>query len=136
MRAIGNTAGAPSFSDLSDRRDNNADFLRLFLAVVVLQYHSAACSGELFYGFWKRMAVLDFGGGWMAVNCFFAISGFLVTGSWSRSSGAYDFLRKRLLRIYPGYVVAMVICVAVVGPLAGAKVPGYFEAIRRVRMHI
>jgi peptidoglycan/LPS O-acetylase OafA/YrhL len=65
------------------------------------------------------------GGGAEAVNCFFIISGFLIAGSWERSGGLGVFLINRFLRIYPGFVVAMVFCVFVIAPFTGAKFPSY-----------
>ena len=46
-------------------------------------------------------------GGTLAVLCFFLLSGFLVTESFQRCRGVLDYLRRRVRRIYPGYVVAM-----------------------------
>ncbi len=42
-----------------------------------------------------------------AVNLFFLLSGMLITASWLRSRSMQDFLMKRVLRIYPGYIVAV-----------------------------
>jgi peptidoglycan/LPS O-acetylase OafA/YrhL len=121
---------SPTFDDLSVSRHNNFDCLRLLLAIVVLQYHSFPCSGQASHQFWTRLATFQFGGGWIAVNFFFAISGFLITSSWLRSSGLNDFLRKRFLRIYPGFIIAMLFCAFVIGPLTGARLPEYFHDAR------
>lgn len=42
-----------------------------------------------------------------AVNLFFLISGMLITASWLRAKSMPDFLMKRVLRIYPGFIVAV-----------------------------
>jgi len=55
--------------------------------------------------------------GSLAVACFFAISGFLITHSRLRSSSTADYMKKRVLRIYPGWVVALLFCVLAVAPL-------------------
>ena len=56
-----------------------------------------------------------FGG--MAVNVFFILSGFLIAMSWERSSSTYDYLKRRVFRIYPGFAVAMLFCALVICPL-------------------
>jgi peptidoglycan/LPS O-acetylase OafA/YrhL len=52
--------------------------------------------------------------GTVAVDLFFLISGMLITASWLRSNSMKDFLMKRVLRIYPGFVVAMVLTVVTI----------------------
>jgi peptidoglycan/LPS O-acetylase OafA/YrhL len=52
--------------------------------------------------------------GGIAVNLFFLISGMLITASWLRSRSMQDFLYKRVLRIYPGFIVAILFCAALV----------------------
>jgi peptidoglycan/LPS O-acetylase OafA/YrhL len=52
-----------------------------------------------------------------AVLVFFMISGFLITQSFDRSRGYWSFLKKRIARIHPGFVVATSICAFVVIPL-------------------
>ena len=49
---------------------------------------------------------------------FFIISGFLITMSWKRSKGRGDYLRKRILRIFPGFIAVSLFCALVVGPLS------------------
>ena len=85
------------FSQFSDSRRNNFDFLRFLFASLVmvnhgyllLQYHehpeplSWAMDGRTNFGVWS-------------VACFFSISGFLISQSWERSRGVGDFLRKRV----------------------------------------
>jgi peptidoglycan/LPS O-acetylase OafA/YrhL len=42
----------------------------------------------------------------------------LISQSWNRSRSIASFAKKRVLRIYPGYIVAAAICIWVVVPLA------------------
>lgn len=56
----------------------------------------------------------------LAVDGFFIISGFLITGSYLSSKGMGSYLRKRVARIYPGFIVSSLVCVLVVGPATGA----------------
>lgn len=65
--------------------------------------------------------------GVLAVDFFFIISGYLITNSWVYSRGLLDYLKKRVLRIYPGLAGALLFCVFIVGPLGGADISSYFR---------
>ena len=49
---------------------------------------------------------------------FFLLSGFLIVQSWENDPELLNYLRKRLLRIVPGYVVAAILATLVIGLLA------------------
>jgi peptidoglycan/LPS O-acetylase OafA/YrhL len=86
---------------------NNFDALRLFLAALVLFSHSYPLAGV---GPLEPIAVLTRGqvdGGGIAVDGFFVISGYLITWSWLSTGSTDRFLRKRILRIYPGFLAAL-----------------------------
>jgi peptidoglycan/LPS O-acetylase OafA/YrhL len=55
--------------------------------------------------------------GAVAVDAFFTISGFLVTKSWLRSRGARDYLSKRIERIYPAFIVVILLQQFLITPL-------------------
>ena len=115
-----------NFGALSDGYDNNFDFLRFLLAALVIYCHShPLLSGNGNRDILGQLTRGRFDFGDVAVNGFFVISGFLITGSWLRSRGTWDFLKKRILRIYPGFIVASLFCVLLVGPLAAAHLPTY-----------
>jgi peptidoglycan/LPS O-acetylase OafA/YrhL len=63
---------------------------------------------------------LLFGGiyniGNLGVLAFLTISGFLITLSWLRAKSWIKYLRRRFLRIYPGYLFAILVCSLVVVP--------------------
>jgi peptidoglycan/LPS O-acetylase OafA/YrhL len=101
-----------------DFRQNNFDFLRFALALAVIYAHSHLCLHGLADG--RRTAAARWAAdvGTLALNCFFIISGFLITHSWAKDPRLTQFLRKRVLRIYPGFVAAMLFCAFVVAPLA------------------
>jgi peptidoglycan/LPS O-acetylase OafA/YrhL len=104
-------------------RQNNFDLIRLIMAVMVIFTHSyPIAKGEVFssgipteplqrftYG------VQTFGG--LAVNSFFVLSGFLITMSWERSANPLQYLLRRIGRIYPGFLVAMLFCAVVIAPI-------------------
>ena len=120
-----------TLGQLSDTRRNNFDFLRFFFASLVIFSHSyllIAPAGIDDEPLWRLTgARMNFGT--LAVASFFAISGFLITQSWQRAPRLGDFFRKRALRIYPGWVVALLFCVFVFAPLLR---PGHGLALRDV----
>lgn len=101
-------------------RTNNFGAVRLAFAVLVVFNHSYKLSDSgrdpISRGLGGQMDA-----GYMAVCCFFVISGFLVTKSWSNRHSTGDYLRKRCLRIYPGYLATVAICAFVVAPLASSR---------------
>jgi peptidoglycan/LPS O-acetylase OafA/YrhL len=62
----------------------------------------------------------------LAVDGFFLLSGFLIARSWDHDPELLNFLRKRLLRIVPGYLVAVILSTIAVGLLAPG-VPHFFS---------
>jgi peptidoglycan/LPS O-acetylase OafA/YrhL len=54
----------------------------------------------------------------VSVWAFFVISGFLIAQSWTRSPNPLKFLKRRVARIYPGFIVAALLTALVVVPLA------------------
>jgi peptidoglycan/LPS O-acetylase OafA/YrhL len=87
---------------------NNYDLLRLLLALSVIISHAAPV--VLGVGAYEPLSSLLPGTslGDVAVGGFFAISGFLVTASW-RKSTPFQYLQKRAARIVPGFIVACVV---------------------------
>ena len=85
---------------------NNFDFVRFVLAASVILCHSYA----ILYGYDKFLHTEPFmvmsrqqiSIGSVAVNFFFVISGFLIVKSFESSTDTFDYLKKRVLRIYPG----------------------------------
>jgi peptidoglycan/LPS O-acetylase OafA/YrhL len=112
----------PLLFPIGTNRINNLDFIRLVLAIAVLYCHCYV----LYYGtedtvepLWvasgKQLSI-----GSMSLNFFFVISGYLVLQSWNNSKGLLDYLRKRVLRIYPGFLVSSLLCLLVFAPLGTA----------------
>jgi len=98
---------------------NNFDFFRFWLAVLVIFAHSyALAEGDEQNEPFSILTKYQIGAGQIAVYCFFAISGYLISHSWLRSDSTISFLKKRALRIYPGFIVAVLIGLFVVAPLA------------------
>lgn len=94
-----------------DPRRNGLNVVRLGLAVLVLHAHAYYISGR---GEGPHIDGENFGG-W-AVFGFFVVSGYLITGSRWRNPLA-TYLVHRVARIFPAFVVCLVVMVVVVGPL-------------------
>lgn len=107
-------------------RPNHFTFLRLFFALLVLLSHSF----ELIDGNKNREPLTQLFGtmtfGDLAVDGFFLLSGFLIVQSWVLMPETGQFLKKRILRIYPGFIVATLISVFLVGPLGANNPAQYF----------
>lgn len=110
-------------------RNNNLNFLRLLLALLVLLAHAPELtdgnrSRELLT---RVFHTLSFGE--VAVDGFFLLSGYLIVKSWERRGSLWDYAQKRLRRIYPAFVVACVVCVFGLAPLAVPSVGAYFAQL-------
>lgn len=105
-------------SQITSRKCNNFNIIRLLLALMVIFSHSFPVA--LGFGGDTRYEPLNIwthhqaSSGAVAVNSFFFISGFLITASWLRSRSVLDYLSKRVLRIYPGFIVAMLFSAALI----------------------
>lgn len=87
-----------------DPRANSLNAIRLLLAALVIVSHSWPLSG--------REPEPTLGGanlGVWAVFGFFAISGFLVTRSRMNGQSATNYYRARALRIFPAFLVCLVV---------------------------
>ena len=89
---------------------NRFDLLRLTAALAVLFAH-----GDFLYRLHLPVPFVGHSLGSLAVYVFFFISGYLVCQSWRREPALGAFWVKRLARVFPGLVVAVVFSVAVLG---------------------
>lgn len=107
-----------SLEKIYDPKNNSFDLARFLLAVMVIYAHSYPLliknnSGDLVSRFTKNQ--IDAGG--LAVYCFFAISGFLITQSIVKSRSYIDYLIKRFLRIMPAFFMSLCIAAFIIGPV-------------------
>lgn len=111
-----NSEGRSNYSRLADfavGRDNNFNLMRFLAASAVVVSHSVAITkGVDAFSPLRHIAGMDLGN--IAVDVFFVTSGFLVTGSLLKRTLA-EYVGARIARVYPGYVLAILFCVLVVG---------------------
>jgi peptidoglycan/LPS O-acetylase OafA/YrhL len=116
--AVASNAAPPAPGGTAPRsRQNSIGFLRVALALSVLVSHG--------YGLGRLpnepMSVfsdnrLSFGT--LGVAGFFALSGYLITQSYTHVSSPWRYLWHRILRIFPGFWVCLLMLAFVLGPLA------------------
>lgn len=98
------------------RHQNNFHFVRFIASILVLFGHSYALTDR---SDWMAEITLGlFPSAHMGVCIFFVVSGYLITQSLENSPTITNFIWKRVLRIYPGLVVATVATILIVGPIA------------------
>jgi peptidoglycan/LPS O-acetylase OafA/YrhL len=82
---------------VTESDDNNFTILRLSLALMVVLGHAKLLSGTAWPQFPFNLADA-------AVDAFFVVSGFLITGSYQRCRGLWSFYVRRIFRLYPMYL--------------------------------
>lgn len=100
------------------------DWLRHGLALMVICSHSI----PLLLGTGRTDPLMRLTNGQLtfgtfAVFLFFALSGYLITASWQRDPNVRSFLYRRLSRILPAWIAAMVFGAVVVLPLVSGQWP-------------
>ena len=98
---------------------NAFGFIRLVFASAVIVSHTV----DMIHGDYAAEIVYRLTGtrtlAMLAVEGFFIISGFLITASLANSTKLSDYLWKRVIRIFPAFIVCSLICLAIIGPAAG-----------------
>ncbi|MGQ4536201.1 acyltransferase family protein [Dermabacteraceae bacterium P13264] len=104
------TISAVNLSDKLHDHQNSLNFVRLILATFVVITH-----GWMIVQITPPFSFLDDLSRW-GVRGFFTISGFLILASGLRTStGA--FMWRRILRIYPGYFICLLVTAFLIAPL-------------------
>lgn len=106
----------------NNRRLLELDALRGLAALAVVFFHYTTRYDQLFGH--EKLNYIDFSYGHYGVNLFFMISGFVIFMTLKRIGNVKEFISKRALRLYPAYIIAVVItyiCVKLYG-LEGREV--------------
>jgi peptidoglycan/LPS O-acetylase OafA/YrhL len=115
------------FQTLATGRDNNFNLCRMLAAISVLISHAYVLS------LGPRTTepltnILGMSLGEVAVITFFVISGFFVSQSFDRKRSFTDFWVARILRIYPGLALVLLLTVLLLGPfLTTLSITSYFS---------
>lgn len=104
---------APTIATGLDPRRNALNAIRLALALLVIVWHSFPLTGDRVAFGPLAQLMGDF-----SVDGFFAISGFLIVQSWTRTPKVLTFLRARVLRIFPAFWVSLLVTALVIAPLS------------------
>tara|TARA_R110000744_G_scaffold22045_3_gene56621 strand:- start:1799 stop:2773 length:975 start_codon:yes stop_codon:yes gene_type:complete len=89
-------------------KNNNFDFLRLFLASSVVWHHFLLLTQQTITFF--PFDIIDRE---LAVKAFFVISGALIWVSANRTEEALTYVKKRFFRVYPAYIFVLLISATV-----------------------
>lgn len=99
-------------SDLINSKDNNFNLIRMLAAFAVLFSHSfALATGNAANE--PLRTIIGITPGHIAVDIFFITSGLLVARSLFYRKNLIEFAVARVLRIYPGLIVSVCICIVI-----------------------
>lgn len=103
-------------------RVNNFDGLRLIFAGMVVVFHVGLLSQATQLSFFYKYVSSTF-----AVQAFFVVSGFLVTMSYDNTRSLADYVKKRILRIAPAYIVVISVAAVALVVMSELSAAQYFE---------
>lgn len=126
-----------SLDVLIDESDN-LGLIRLLAALGVVFGHSFALAMGGRSGLNEPMTMILPGtySGSLAVECFFFISGLLITHSLLRSDNFWAFAKARVLRVMPAFVVMLLITSLVLVPMASRLSYGAYLADPQTWMYL
>ncbi len=114
-------------SHLINSKDNNFNLIRMLAAFAVLFSHSFALATGNAQNEPLR-TLLGITPGHIAVDIFFITSGLLVARSLFYRKNLLEFAAARALRIYPGLIVAVIICVLIGAAVSQLTINEYFSS--------
>ncbi|WP_131769881.1 acyltransferase family protein [Candidatus Protofrankia californiensis] len=110
-------------------KDNSLNFMRLVFAATVVIVHTWALGG------FGQIHIGDYDPASIAVDGFFAISGFLITRSRLGARSTSRFLWHRALRILPGFWASLIAVAFLCAPLAWRYERGSFDGYLTASPH-
>ncbi len=106
---------------------NNFDFLRILFAIMVVFTHCYAITGmgevDALYFLTGGQLVFSF----IGLSGFFTLSGYLILKSLFRSTSIFEYLKKRVLRIYPALVILMIVTFIIGAIVSAIGIVGYLK---------
>jgi peptidoglycan/LPS O-acetylase OafA/YrhL len=117
----------PVLADLARGRNNNFNLLRVILASVVLVHHGFVLTGNAVAGT-NILTRIVHSLGEIGVDGFFVVSGFLVTRSLLARHDVGAFAAARILRIYPGLWVMLILTTTAMAALSTLPVGQYLAS--------
>lgn len=94
-------------------RNEWIDVMRALSALAVVLFHfnrvTVTMPADWFARDWHALWMR----GYWGVGVFFALSGYCLFPAWSRAAGCFDFLRRRLVRIFPPYWASLLLVAAI-----------------------
>ena len=103
---------------------NNFDFLRLSLAIIVFISHLGYLSQSEELAFLQIIPIDYF------VFGFFVISGFLISQSYEKNTNLKNYFKKRINRIMPGYILIITISAVFLSFVSNYSLFDYFTNIK------
>jgi peptidoglycan/LPS O-acetylase OafA/YrhL len=118
---------APRIGAVCGGRDNNFNLIRMIAATAVLVSHAwPIARGVGTEEPLERLLGLSLGG--VSLMVFFAISGFLIARSYDWAPRIADWTAARVMRLFPGLAVALILTALVLGPAATTLSLGAYAA--------
>jgi peptidoglycan/LPS O-acetylase OafA/YrhL len=111
---------------LPTRQANNFDLLRILFAWFVIVSHSYVLNGDGATDPLFEMTQQTFLFSFIGVKGFFIISGYLIFKSMVVSTSIFEYLVKRVLRIFPALAVVLLVTLAAVYFIYPSNIPPFF----------
>ncbi|WP_294291802.1 acyltransferase [uncultured Chryseobacterium sp.] len=109
---------------MQDLTKNNFDFIRVLLAFIVFVGHLGALSASPDLKIFENSPIE------IAVFGFFVVSGFLIARSYERSSSLKSYIKKRIRRIVPAYLLVVFLCAVLLSLISTYTFQEYFSNIQ------
>jgi peptidoglycan/LPS O-acetylase OafA/YrhL len=131
LRSVFESRAPVSLDDSYSRsRPNSLNFIRWVLAAAVIFYHGYIIAAMSRNPLSRNLNVSP---GPTAVLGFFLLSGFLISRSVKTSSSFGNYLWRRIIRIFPGYWVCLIVTAFVIGPLSWLHANGTLHGYRAAK---
>ncbi len=112
---------------LPTRQANNFDLLRILFAWFVIVSHSYVLNGDGATDPLFEITQQTFLFSFIGVKGFFIISGYLIFKSMVVSTSIFEYLVKRVLRIFPALAVVLLVTLAAVYFIYPSNIPPFFS---------